>query len=93
MATNWARAGVEPALEEVMADPVVHLVMRRDGLTAKDVRAVLETVRRQHARGRERGGAEQARSVAAVRSAPSERTALFGPDGAAGGTRRSFEGA
>ncbi|HUN51307.1 MAG TPA: hypothetical protein VMU42_09325 [Candidatus Sulfotelmatobacter sp.] len=26
----WGKAGVEPDLREVLADPLVHLVMRRD---------------------------------------------------------------
>ena len=31
------RAGIEPSLEEAIADPVVRLVMRRDGLSDADV--------------------------------------------------------
>jgi len=30
---RWTAAGVEPALAEVLADPMVHLVMRRDGVS------------------------------------------------------------
>lgn len=51
MATDWGRAGPEPSLEDVMADPMVQLVMRRDGLTPDDVNAVIEAVQRRH-RGR-----------------------------------------
>jgi len=49
MQRDWRRAGVELALDEVMAEPIVHLVMRRDGLTPEDVWAVVEEVRRRHA--------------------------------------------
>ena len=30
---RWRDAGTEPDLAEVLADPVVHLVMRRDGVS------------------------------------------------------------
>lgn len=40
----WARAGVEPSLEEMLADPVVGIVMERDAVTAEDVRAVIRAV-------------------------------------------------
>jgi hypothetical protein len=45
MEQDWRRAGTELSLEEMMADPMVHLVMRRDGLTPDDVRTVFEEVR------------------------------------------------
>lgn len=51
MATDWGRAGPEPSLEDVMADPMVQLVMRRDGLTPEDVKAVIEAIRRRHGGG------------------------------------------
>jgi hypothetical protein len=46
MNRDWSRPGVEPGLEEALADPVVLLVLRRDGLTAADVRAVIARLRR-----------------------------------------------
>jgi hypothetical protein len=49
MERDWRRAGAELALHEVMAEPIVHLVMRRDGLTPEDVWAVVEEVRRRQA--------------------------------------------
>ena len=49
MERDWRRAGVELALHEVMAAPIVHLVMRRDRLTADDIWAVVEEVRRRQA--------------------------------------------
>src|SRR3954451_377968 len=36
----WARPGIEPPLREVLADPLVQAVMRRDGVS----RAALESV-------------------------------------------------
>ncbi|MGO8921193.1 MAG: hypothetical protein ACLQJR_35355 [Stellaceae bacterium] len=38
---TWLGAGQEPALEEVLADPLVHLVMRRDGVTPGDLASVI----------------------------------------------------
>ena len=32
----------EPSIQEVMSDPLVHLVMRRDGLTPESVWAVIQ---------------------------------------------------
>lgn len=37
--TGWH---VEPTIEEVMADPIVHAVMRSDRLSADDIRAAIE---------------------------------------------------
>jgi len=36
----WGRPGIEPPLREVLADPLVQAVMRRDGVS----RAALESV-------------------------------------------------
>lgn len=41
LAAVWARAGKEPPLCEVLADPLVHLVMRRDGVSPAGLRAVI----------------------------------------------------
>jgi hypothetical protein len=38
---KWGTDAGEPALVEVLADPVVHLVMRRDGVTLDQLRAVI----------------------------------------------------
>lgn len=43
---NWRCAGVEPALEEVLSDPMVALVMARDRLTADTVRSIAAQARR-----------------------------------------------
>ncbi len=36
---SWLQG--EPSIREVMSDPIVHLVMRRDGLTPEDVWPVI----------------------------------------------------
>jgi hypothetical protein len=42
---DWSRAGAEPSVAEVLEDPLVHLVLRRDGLTPSDLRRAMETAR------------------------------------------------
>ena len=42
---NYAVAGIEPALSEVLDDPIVHLVMARDGVTRGDLELLIEQVR------------------------------------------------
>ncbi len=42
---NYAVAGIEPALSEVLDDPMVHLVMARDGVTRNDLELLIEWVR------------------------------------------------
>lgn len=44
-ARDWLGSGTEPALEEVLADPLVHLVMRRDGVTPAQLGAVIAAAR------------------------------------------------
>ena len=34
---QWLEAGREPILVDVLADPLVHLVMRRDGVSMKEL--------------------------------------------------------
>lgn len=41
-----AEAHKELTLDELLADPIVQLVMQRDGVTAADVREVIERARR-----------------------------------------------
>jgi len=43
---SWSGAGDEPSLAEVLADPIVHLVMARDRLTRSDLDAVIANGRR-----------------------------------------------
>jgi hypothetical protein len=43
---NYAVSGVEPALSEVLDDPIVHLVMARDGVTRGNLELLVEQVRR-----------------------------------------------
>lgn len=65
---DWRLAGIELALHEVMAEPIVHLVMRRDHLTADDVWAVIEEARRRH-----RPGEPEASAGSSVRLAADEK--------------------
>jgi hypothetical protein len=41
--TRWLAAGKEPALADMLADPMVALVMRRDGVSPAQLRAVVAT--------------------------------------------------
>jgi len=45
---DWSRSGVEPAPAEALADPVVQLLMHRDGVATDDIWALIETVRHGH---------------------------------------------
>jgi hypothetical protein len=40
-ARAWSVAGQEPALGEILADPLVHLVMRRDGVSRAELERVI----------------------------------------------------
>jgi hypothetical protein len=42
---HWTAAGVEPDLAEVLAEPMVHLVMRRDGVSPCGLRRVIAGAR------------------------------------------------
>lgn len=42
----YGTAGTEPPLEELLADPLVHLVLARDGLTVETVRREMLAARR-----------------------------------------------
>jgi hypothetical protein len=44
-ASAYARAGVEPPLDEMLDDPVVQLIMQADHVPPADVRRLLETAR------------------------------------------------
>ena len=46
MTAFWDRPGEEPTLNDVLTDPIVHLVMKRDGLTREGVGLYLEAQRR-----------------------------------------------
>lgn len=41
MKKRWATAGVEPSLAEILSDPILHQVMRRDRLSPEAVRAAI----------------------------------------------------
>jgi hypothetical protein len=38
---QWRHAGREPTIEQVLADPLLHLVMERDGVSLMHLRAVI----------------------------------------------------
>lgn len=40
-AASWRSAGKEPRLSEVLNDPIVHQVMRRDGVSFAELAAVI----------------------------------------------------
>jgi hypothetical protein len=44
---EYVAGGVEPPLEEVLGDPVIHLMMRADRLEPEQVRRLLTSGRRQ----------------------------------------------
>src|ERR687892_1180814 len=44
---EYAEAGVEPPLEELLDDPVIHMVMRADHLEPEQVRRLLAAARQQ----------------------------------------------
>jgi len=49
---RYDRSGDEPLLDEVVADPVVRAVMRRDGVTDEALWAAIDTARdRLYSRG------------------------------------------
>lgn len=37
----WAEAGVEPNIADVLSEPIVHMLMRADGVHAADLLAIL----------------------------------------------------
>jgi hypothetical protein len=42
---SWREPGIEPRLADVMADPLVRLLMRRDGVTFVDMTLIIERAR------------------------------------------------
>jgi len=42
---SYENAGEEPELLELLSDPVIHAIMRRDGVTLADLCAVIRTGR------------------------------------------------
>ena len=41
----WETAGTEPRLSELLADPILHLVLRRDRITLTQVEAAVRAAR------------------------------------------------
>ena len=54
MEANWTVPVIEPTLQQVTADPMIHLVMQRDGLEAKDERQAHRCVELPRSRPRQR---------------------------------------
>ena len=46
MPTLYRSAGQEPSLDEVLADPIIHAVMRRDGVSRETLCRVVKGARR-----------------------------------------------
>ena len=42
---KWAQAGVEPKIDDMIADPLVGVVMRHDGVSTEELRSMLEALR------------------------------------------------
>lgn len=42
MNREWLNTGTEPTVSELLSDPIVHLVMRRDGIGPSHVQAAIE---------------------------------------------------
>jgi hypothetical protein len=45
MATDWGRPGLEPRVEDIVHDPIVQAVMRRDRLTLTEIMATVTRAR------------------------------------------------
>jgi hypothetical protein len=45
-AVDWQDLDIEPSLEEILADPIVHLVLGRDHLEIRDVERFLKCASR-----------------------------------------------
>jgi len=43
---RYQRGGTEPPLDEVLCDPMIHLVMRRDGVDPIELLELIDAVRR-----------------------------------------------
>jgi hypothetical protein len=54
MAQDYREAGVEPSVEDLMSDPIVHLILRRDRITPADTWAAVTDARRRLRRQRAR---------------------------------------
>ncbi len=64
MAPNYACAGPEPPLAEVLAEPIVHALMCRDGWTTERLLALVAAARNRH------GAAPTGAAVPQSRGAP-----------------------
>jgi len=72
-ATSPARAGLEPDLDEMMADPIVQQVLRSDGLSHDAAWLAIATARAQMSAGL---GAENRLSATEMRQADADRQSM-----------------
>lgn len=42
---DWSKGGVEPSVAEILSDPIVHLMMQRDGVALDDMRTLVHAAR------------------------------------------------
>ena len=45
MTTIWQKLSAEPSVDEILDDPIIHWLMRGDGVEENEVRRLIETVR------------------------------------------------
>lgn len=45
MNNKWSTSGIEPSLKDMMNDPIVTLILKRDNLEAKDVWETVESAK------------------------------------------------
>ncbi|MGC2857774.1 hypothetical protein ACM64Y_20065 [Novispirillum sp. DQ9] len=60
---RWAEAGVEPSVEDLLADPLTAMVMRRDRIGPAEVLAVVERARAEMTRPLPKAAATPATSA------------------------------
>lgn len=46
---KWLRQGEQPSLDEMLDDPIVRLLMKRDGVTRQQVEDLMRSLRKSHA--------------------------------------------
>jgi hypothetical protein len=74
MAQPYATAGIEPPLEELLDDPIAHLVMRRDGVELAEVWRWVQEARSRLAPTAAAAAAEKWRGCEVASAPPPEIT-------------------
>lgn len=62
---GWLRPGAEVSLREMLDDPIVHLLMARDGVSREEIEALVRSLRQRlqadaRVRAAVRGGVQEA---------------------------------